>query len=205
MHMPSYSHAGYLENIIQVEKLRVLIPKVIKALEKYDFDTLAFRGMSGTLIGPSVALAMEKTMILVRKPGVDCHSYRIVEGDYAAKRYIIIDDMVSTGNTAKAIIEEIKSFAPMAECLGVIEVNNIMRCMYPEDEKLKIECIDYSVSPAGVCPLTYKPKTKENTCEKAVDQESPKASKAPVSSRQAFYPSLLPEGLRGPASGWQTS
>ena len=59
MHMPSYSHAGYLENIIQVEKLRVLIPKVIKALEKYDFDTLAFRGMSGTLIGPSVALAME--------------------------------------------------------------------------------------------------------------------------------------------------
>jgi hypothetical protein len=182
--------------MIQVEKLRTLIPKVVRALTKYDFDALAFRGMSGTLIGPSVALAMDKTMILVRKPGVDCHSTYPVEGDQGARRYIIIDDMISSGATAKTIINEIKEFAPNAECLGVIQVNTVAWSIYPEGCTLTTEVYNYN---STYDPLTYKP--KENTSEKATDQESPKASQETIQKTSTQVEAVYPSGLRISAEG----
>jgi len=90
------------------------------------FDAIAFRGNSGALIAPTLALALDKTMLMIRKNcpcGIHSfsHSSHEVEGDYGAKTYIIADDIISSGTTAQAIVEEIKKVAPKAKCLGVLE------------------------------------------------------------------------------------
>jgi len=124
-HTPNYSHALYIENLIETDLLRGSIRKAVAALQGHDFDSVAFRGMSGALIAPSIALVMDKTMLMVRKTHSkeDSHSSHSVEGDTAARRYIIVDDFISTGETAQAIVNEVKRFAPYAECLGVLEIN----------------------------------------------------------------------------------
>jgi adenine/guanine phosphoribosyltransferase-like PRPP-binding protein len=93
-----------------------------RALRGYDFDAIAFSGMSGALIGPPVALALGKSMILVRKPDDDTHSCHRVEGDRNTRRYVILDDFVCSGDTKKRIVEGVKGFAPDAEFLGLLSV-----------------------------------------------------------------------------------
>lgn len=135
-HVPSF-HSSYLWRFIEPDNLRESIKLAVRALElwKDDFDAVAFRGMSGALIGPPVALAMNKTMIMVRKPDEDSHAIIdrvLVEGDAGARSYIILDDFVSSGKTAYAIKESIKQFAPDAEFLGLLQASSIT------EEKLEI-------------------------------------------------------------------
>jgi len=63
-------------------------------------------------------------MILVRK-GEERHCPMKVEGDQAARRYIIIDDFIDSGHTVRTIVKEVKEFAPEAECLGVLQVTDL--------------------------------------------------------------------------------
>lgn len=123
-HEPRFDHAGYLRDI-EPDVLRDTIEKTVLALTGIQFDALAFRGASGLLVGPSVALRLNKTMILVRKPEEktlgECHSWNNCEGDRGARRYIIVDDFVCEGNTARKIVEAIKEWAPEAVCLGVCQ------------------------------------------------------------------------------------
>jgi adenine/guanine phosphoribosyltransferase-like PRPP-binding protein len=105
--------------------LRIYINLAKKALAAYDFDSIAFRGMSGALIAPSVALALNKQLLMVRKPHDDSHSTMKVEGYRSTKRYVILDDFVSSGATANTIKARIEEFAPSAECLGVLCVMNL--------------------------------------------------------------------------------
>jgi adenine/guanine phosphoribosyltransferase-like PRPP-binding protein len=130
---PQYDHAEYLRNFIRPENLKKHIAYAVKALDGYKFDAIAFRGMSGALIAPPVALELGKTLIMVRKGSETCHSKKIVEGDKAATRYIIVDDFCASGETAMTIQHTIyEKFAPQAKCLGVLEVD------YITNKKLKL-------------------------------------------------------------------
>ena len=44
-------------------------------------DAIAFRGMSGALVGPMVALELGKEFIMVRKRNANSHSSYMVEGN----------------------------------------------------------------------------------------------------------------------------
>lgn len=120
--MAQYVHAYYVENFIRPEKLRANIDRVVNYLRDggFEFDTIAFRGMSGATVAPAVALQMNKEIIMVRK-GESNHSGYAVEGNTSARRVIIVDDLVSSGETARATEQGVKSIAPEAEVLGVIE------------------------------------------------------------------------------------
>lgn len=96
-----------------------------QALRQHDFDALAFTGISGTMLGAPLALELNKTMLVVRKD-VYSHSPYVVEGDYAARRYIIVDDCVCTGATFKRIQEKISIAAPKAKCLGLMAAYNVL-------------------------------------------------------------------------------
>ena len=115
---------------MQTDLLRETVADCIDILRRYEFDALAFRGQSGSLIAPVLALALDKTMLMVRKNMTDCHSGQIVEGDLGAQRYIIIDDLISSGKTVTTIVEEIAKVARKAVCLGVLE--------YTRTEAMKI-------------------------------------------------------------------
>lgn len=129
-HMPCFKHAGYLAVAMHPEVLHELMPKIKAALAPYSFEAIAFRGMSGALLAPSVALATKKTLIMVRKTKENTHSsHGLVEGDCAAKHYVIVDDCVDSGATAREIQQRIKAWSG-AECIGVLEVHDIERDRY---------------------------------------------------------------------------
>jgi adenine/guanine phosphoribosyltransferase-like PRPP-binding protein len=85
----------------------------IEVLDKKKFDSIAFRGMSGALIAPIVANRMNKELILVRKDtdsGSGSHADQLVEGNSGSKRYVILDDFISSGLTTKEIVSSVNHF-----------------------------------------------------------------------------------------------
>ncbi len=65
-------------------------------------------------------MEMDKTLLAVRKEEEHRHSVNIVEGDLNARRYVILDDLISMGTTVNAILDEVKAVAPNAGCIGVL-------------------------------------------------------------------------------------
>jgi hypothetical protein len=124
--MNEYEHTYYLETVIRPNQLRNTIELCKQALAGHIFDAIAFRGMSGALIAPTLALELHKELIMVRKPsefkGKDAtHSSYCVEGFKSSRRYVIVDDMISSGHTVCSIYRAIKEFAPHAECIGMVD------------------------------------------------------------------------------------
>lgn len=138
-HLPEYKTdyrtAGYLREFINPEGLKGRIQAVVDALtpELDKFDSIAFTGMSGALIGPPVALALGKEVIMVRKKGHGSHSSYKVEGNYGSKRYIMVDDGRSTGGTEEHVIMSIRDAMPRAEYVGFMSA--IFAEDYSEDRK----------------------------------------------------------------------
>lgn len=112
--------SSHLRNFLDVPTLREKVGIARRILRDHDFDTIAFRGMSGALIAPALALELQKNLIMVRKPSDKGHSCFKVEGNQDAKRYIIVDDFESSGDTKRIIIEAVRDFAPDANYLGFL-------------------------------------------------------------------------------------
>lgn len=120
-----YVNTSYLHCMLDPREFQRRVPIAKQVLAKHDYDSFAFRGMSGALLAAPLANMLDKTMIMVRKPKVDCHTSRAVEGDSAARRYVIVDDTVCSGNTIRKIIRAVKRFAPEAECVGLLIWNDL--------------------------------------------------------------------------------
>lgn len=139
--MKKYEHAYYLEKVIRSGNLRQTIRLLKIALQGHEFDSIAFRGMSGALVAPPLALSLRKELIVVRKPsdlasGSDAtHSGYLVEGCKSCKKYVIVDDLIISGRTTCSIYRAIKNFAPNAECIGAILYSNLTK----EDIKQELE------------------------------------------------------------------
>ncbi len=88
----------YGVNLNHPSDLEEAVTYVAETIADVDFDTLVFRGFSGALVGPCVALRLNKKWALVRKPGDSTHSCHRIEG-YVFGNYIIIDDFIDTGET----------------------------------------------------------------------------------------------------------
>jgi len=110
-----YKHVGdgYLREVVDVRSLITICDRLIARINEVDipFDTIVFRGMSGGLVAPTVAMMLGKELLLVRKPK-DSHSTHILQGNYNVHRYIIIDDFVATSNTVRTIIRTLDERLP---------------------------------------------------------------------------------------------
>jgi adenine/guanine phosphoribosyltransferase-like PRPP-binding protein len=115
--------SSHLNRYLNPVELQKHVNRAVRALKKHDFDTIAFRGMSGALLAPPIALALKKELILVRKDSDDSHTFHTVEGNCNAKRYVIVDDFVYSGKTKRAIIDAVSGFALQAEFIGMVQVN----------------------------------------------------------------------------------
>lgn len=124
---PDLLCSAHMRKFIDMSELNTYVNLAIQALKNKRFDSLAFRGMSGAVIAPPVALALKKHLIMVRKPldQIETHSDHLVEGNLSSKKYIIIDDFMSSGRTARDIVKAVADFAPAAKCLGMLAVQNI--------------------------------------------------------------------------------
>lgn len=112
--------------------LRVLTP----LYERGEFDALAFCGMSGAIITPMLAAMLGCGLIMVRKgfeKGAFCkpdsHSFDFVEGAEDAEAYIIVDDFISSGRTARYIVGTINDqlYWSRPVCRGLLEARALHR------------------------------------------------------------------------------
>jgi len=114
--------AYHLVPMLNPKQARYTVKQVIKMIRTMGlrFDAIACRGVSGLLIAPGVALRLNKTLLKVRKKKEEAHSSFLVEGDRGAKRYIILDDFIESGDTVKEIAKAIHKVNPTAHCVGYI-------------------------------------------------------------------------------------
>lgn len=114
----------YLDNVLTAEGMRAKVSRVVQKLKHYtnEFDAIAFRGISGALIAPAVALSLGKDVIVVRKDE-SRHSTLRVEG-VRCERYIIVDDFVENGDTISAIRNRISVSDCKSRLVGVVLYNH---------------------------------------------------------------------------------
>lgn len=163
-YVPTPRCAAHLIHLLHPEQLQIKIRTACDLLHeaRVEFDAIAFRGSSGLLIGPPVAMRLNKGMILVRKLGeLNLHSEFVVEGDNTARSYIVLDDVVATGHTLSCIYDGVKQFAPQAQFKGVLEVS-WDRFRHAHEEfgyTLKPGTTDYVKCWEGYKPSDFKPTT----------------------------------------------
>jgi len=83
-----------------------------------DFDSIACCGVSGLLVVAQVAELLDKNIVIVRKKNEDCYSKFKTEG-VATFRYIILDDLICSGDTVKHIKNSLKREYARSICVGV--------------------------------------------------------------------------------------
>ncbi len=87
-------------------------------------NAIAVRGISGIVMGSIVAHVLNLKLIVVRKENEDSHASYQVEGLSSDLKYVIIDDLVSSGRTVKTIMQDIKNSALgryiNIECAGIL-------------------------------------------------------------------------------------
>lgn len=98
-------------NTWYMDKALFNLAEVIEAaqeeLKDVDFDTLVGTGFSGGIVIPSLALAMEKKFVLIRKETDDSHhgGGRLC-GELGA-RWVFVDDLISSGRTRQRVIKKV--------------------------------------------------------------------------------------------------
>lgn len=114
-------YSDYLHCAIDLHIRKKIINKAVIFLRKQqktsEFTGVAFRGVSGALIAPSIADKLRCDLLVVRKKD-GSHSSCEIEGNLTDK-YIIIDDFVRTGETLRIIVDKIRKYVPESKCVGV--------------------------------------------------------------------------------------
>ncbi len=110
-------HSDYLETLFNRDAFSAAIRHAMDDLSGVSFDAIAVSGNSGTIFGGALAVAMNKHLFLVRKPGVDSHGFRRVEGNDQATTYVFVDDCIASGATRDMVKAHMSaSFPQVAYC-----------------------------------------------------------------------------------------
>lgn len=112
--------ASHTSRILNHKYRNKVVIEAYTKLSKVDFwyDAIACSGTSGLIVVPQIAELLKKNIIVVRKETNNTYSDFILEGPHT-KQYIIIDDLICSGNTAKRIISYINSENPRSKCMGI--------------------------------------------------------------------------------------
>lgn len=104
------SHHEYLFNRHSFESKAEQTIEAFKALrKKMKIDAIAFRGISGCSMGFLLSFHTGVPMLFVRK-GEKSYSSYTSEGLKGDLNYLIVDDLICSGDTAEAIRKEVESF-----------------------------------------------------------------------------------------------
>lgn len=97
-----------------------IIIKAVCDLRKIEnsFDSIACCGVSGLMVVPQIAELLNKNIVIVRKPDEKRYSEFYIEG-VAPFRYIVVDDLICSGDTFKWIRQAIYEDNPKAICNGL--------------------------------------------------------------------------------------
>jgi len=116
-------HAEYLGQVFDKPQRANVIIAAQSVLKEFDYDCIAVRGTSGLVIGSVLAHLDDKNLAVVRKDAKDSHSKLLLESPQDVRRYIFIDDFISSGKTLYAVVAAMKAGHPDAICVGAYTYN----------------------------------------------------------------------------------
>lgn len=104
---------GYLDRAI--DNLAGIIDEARVDLAGVDYDTLVGTGFSGGIVIPSLALALGKKFVLIRKENDDSHhgGGRLIGN--LGHRWIFVDDFVSSGDTKQRCLKKVAAAASVED------------------------------------------------------------------------------------------
>ena len=114
---------GYLN--LSGKRLSKVVKRTVNMIQSTGirFDAIAFRGFSGAIVAPAVAMLFGKPLMLIRKETRNSHG-EIYEGSKRVNlRYIIIDDFIATGKTLEAIMQVVNRHVFNAHLVAVFFYN----------------------------------------------------------------------------------
>lgn len=97
----------------------------------FEFNSIVVTGLSGIIIGTLLSEVLGVPLFVVRKKEhPQPHSYRYIEGpdQINAARYLIVDDLVSSGSTVKRILKEMSKAGPASKCVGAYFYDESFDC-----------------------------------------------------------------------------
>lgn len=109
----------YLESALDPLKRKAKIKKMVALARNVRFNIIAFRGNSGALLAPTLADACNKNLLMIRtRKG---HSRLTIEGAVPKRAcfYIIVDDLIDTGETIEIILRAVKRHDERMTCAGI--------------------------------------------------------------------------------------
>jgi hypothetical protein len=187
--------SNYLHNVLTPAKLARIINHATREqdiLRSFmPFDAIAFTGVSGAMVAPILALKWQKGLLLVRKPNEKNHSSMLVEGMEVAKSYLIVDDLIASGDTARRIIAALKESHPLAKCVGAYTYNesyvysayHLQKRLFLTDSEMNMEPVEPEESvlkldppqdsSCGCGPLVPAPNVRRSFPSPDSDTDSP--------------------------------
>jgi len=100
--------AGYLSHAHDTTD--EIVAQAVRHLTRVKFDTLVGIGLSGALVVPVIARALDKHWLIIRKPSEGSHSGRRAEGTLG-KRWVFCDDLIDSGSTRDTVMRGIKAIS----------------------------------------------------------------------------------------------
>lgn len=136
---PKIESCAYIRRVVDGVSREGLIENALEVLKprSSDFASIAVRGMSGATIGAILAYLLKKDLIIVRKSDHDTHSTYNPEGRLDGSPYIIVDDLISSGYTMRAILNKIKSRGVLVGAY-LYNVNNEEAWLTPDEVRRKL-------------------------------------------------------------------
>jgi len=112
--------ASHTCKVLNHKSRNKIIIKAVCDLRKLadSFDSIACCGVSGLMVVPQIAELLNKNIVIVRKPDEKRYSDFYIEG-VSPYRYIIVDDLICSGDTFKWIRQAIYEDNPKAICTGL--------------------------------------------------------------------------------------
>lgn len=110
--------------------LATVVEDAKKELEKVEFDTLVGTGFSGSIVIPSLALAMGKKFALIRKETDDSHHGKGRLLGEIGMRWIFVDDFISSGATRSRVIRKVADALACSDDLSRTGTTMVGQYMY---------------------------------------------------------------------------
>ena len=119
-------YSTYLHPVLSVGARKSIINFVTNSLNSIkDYDVILVSGASGLLVGPIVSHLLEKPIGIIRKnqDKEPRHSWREYEGLEHYWKYVVVDDLIDSGETLKRIVDVAHYRNPNSVCAGLVMYN----------------------------------------------------------------------------------
>lgn len=106
----SYSNEAFGDTTELIERAR-------RALDGVEYGSMVGTGLSGALVIPILARALNKPFAIIRKPNESSHATTMFEGTIKDS-YIFVDDFIATSATRDRVIKQVRTIAQQYTWLG---------------------------------------------------------------------------------------